>query len=399
MPTNIGLPSQIPQFVSNPNQMPVAAAAYPMSSANLNGPIVVPSLDPGPALPTLSSYAQSSDSPDAHESAGLTPEQDRDERFKWSEVQPTLLVADKTDYNINEYETFTNSAELNEIEGRVFTFDPLRAGSDTATDIGAFRIIPYQYGEINTKKQIFPKDGRGTGSSGLYYKKMIVTNMGTNFIERSQIIKSNKALHAYFFNDSPEVLSIQGFLKTSSNDPWDIAMVLLWDRLLRATELARHNAILEFNIADVVYWGYPITCSMQLSSNTQFVASFSMQMLIIDKLLPLTNLDDAVLQLTTSIEQTSGFATTSLTVTNDIDIVTPLSSINLSDLPKDRSNNTNPDNLALGQGPLNDQASLAIALAGPGVPQSGVSAIPSSISDMFAPAPFALPGPSSLGGI
>ena len=325
----------------------------------------------------------------------LSPETQNDPRFKWQAVEPVLLSYQKDDFNIREYNDGINSTGFNEMESRVYSLDMWRAGSDTPTDIGAFRVIDYQHGQINTKKQIFPRNPTlysqqvNENRFGLQYKKMIISSMSMNYMERSQILKSNKALHAYLFNDAPEVAAIQGYLKTSSTDPWDIAMVLLWSRLFRATELIRHNGILELSIADVVYWGYPLSFSYQISSNTQFVASFAMQMLIVDKLLPLQNLDDAVMTLTTQAEQNSEFVTTSQSTTNDLatpDFFAPtnVSASSLDELDSLGSSvafGAQTDALALGQGPLSAEAASAYSL-------DSLSILPQTVQPLsFNPVP------------
>jgi len=325
---------------SNPAFMASAVAATPGGGSLTGDPTAglntYMSLQPPTGIPkTIGEAAAQYDANNTTEAVSgfdLTPELDKDARFQWQEVEPITLNYQKFDYNVDEY-NIAETNQFNEMESRVYALDMWRAGSDTPSDIGSFRVIAYEFGQINTKKQIFPKlqtryafDVGYDQSSvrGLLYKKMIIASMSFGYAERSQIIKSNKALHAYFFNDSPEVISIQGFLKTSSTDPWDIAMVLLWDRLLRGTELARHNGILEIAIADVVYWGYPLSFTYQISANTQFVASFAMQLLVIDKLLPLQNLDDAVMELVTAKERNDGFVTTSKSTTNDLTAKYPM---------------------------------------------------------------------------
>ena len=411
-------------FVADPFKLPEAAAA----SGGFFNPTT-------PATAGLNDYFAkntsnvafnpTSDTTSTTEAADLTPNKDNDVRFQWIEVdQPLAVPGGAANYNAGEYD-IALSDQFNEIESRVFALDVMRAGSDTASDIASFRVIAYEYGQINTKKQIFPKiptsyadslSSNSSSAAGLLYKKMIIASMGFGYSERSQIIKSNKALHAYFFNDNPEVLSIQGFLKTSAMDPWDIAMVLLWDRLFRGTELARHNGILELAVAGVVYWGYPLSFTPQISANTQYVASFAMQFLVIDKLLPLENMDDAVMGLVTSNERSQHFVTTSQSATNDINITflptSPVTTASLDNLPTGQQSAATT--LALGQGPLAADAAdkawidsvTTLPAVAPGSPYAAPSfptastatTSPSTVTSMFT-SPTTTPsfGPSMLG--
>ena len=230
-------------------------------------------------------------------------------KYKWEDVEFPITVAEReaqanTDFDPNQ---------KSELDKRVFSMDGMRAHSEDDFGIAYMRVIAYQQGKVYTQKQIFPKVKPDAAYNT--YKKFIVSSQSENHVERQQIIKTNKALHAYFFNSSPEVLSIQGFLKTTPGDPWDVAMVLLWEKLIRGTQLALNHAILEIGIAETVYWGYPLVFSHQLQSQSQFVASFAMQMLIIDKLSNTRDIDKDVLDAFYAGQTT---ATSSEMVTNDI---------------------------------------------------------------------------------
>jgi hypothetical protein len=81
------------------------------------------------------------------------------------------------------------------------------------------------------------------------------------------------------------VLAIQGVLRSTDADPWDMAMVFLWDDLLRLTKLLKMNLIAEFGYQSSIYWGYPISFNWQKSSNMQYLVSYSMQFAIIKRAL------------------------------------------------------------------------------------------------------------------
>ena len=265
-------------------------------------PAVVPPVSTVPMLEVVPRFSGFGDA----SSGELSDES----RFKWKEVsKPSTWKADQL-----KADQSAAIAGWGPMDTRVFGTNILRAQSDSDQDIGQFRVVSYSQGKIDSKKQIFPKVTTSTPTS---YKSMIIASQSQSYAERNQIIKSNKALHAYFFNDAPEVIQLQGFLKTTRTDPWDMAMLLLWDRLLRGTELARHNAILEFSIADMTYWGYPLNFAYQMSAQSQFVASFSMQVLIIDKLIPLNNMSDDIKGIITVDESLLGEATTNTMVEHD----------------------------------------------------------------------------------
>jgi len=331
------MPNETIGAISNPYTMPIAAAAnsFPVTapgvSTGFSLAVGSPSHDlggvsVGGGTPTISAgdgnaalnesidaVDQQYNSPDfSGEGAGEVP-QDSDERFMWEEVVAPFEMMQKSNLNSLDYAQTANGGN-GPMDDRAFQADVLRASADTIQQIGQFRIISYYQGKINTQKQIFPQS-QGSNYSNTY-KRMIINSMAAGYTERTQILKSNKALHAYFFNDAPEIITIQGFLKTNAFDPWDMAMLLVWDRLLRGTELARHNAIMELSIADMVYWVYPLSFQYQTQAASQFIASFSMQLLVIDKLIPLAHINEDALVLTTDEEVL--YATTNKMVTNDI---------------------------------------------------------------------------------
>ena len=269
----------ISMFVAAPAAMPASLASQLLSE------------EPILKLPTASDIGIN-DGQQAHEDAfsgkdtSLPPGQDVDPRFRWSGVSGAIDRPARIEADLK-----AAIKGWGPMDSRVFGTNILRAEADSDQSIGQFRIVRYHQGKIDGSKQIFPEVVGGLADS---YKSMIIASQSQSYAERNQVLKSNKALHAYFFNDAPEVIQLQGFLKTTQTDPWDMAMLLLWDRLLRGTELARHNAILEFSIAGMTYWGYPLNFAYQMSAQSQFVASFSMQILIVDKLIPTENLNDEV---------------------------------------------------------------------------------------------------------
>lgn len=161
---------------------------------------------------------------------------------------------------------------------RYVTLDALSASEDGA-DLAYLRVLEF----VNNKfgKHIFPLNQ--TSEEAIKYKELIVTNCQTSMVEKAQIIKTNNTLQVYAFDSQVEVLNIQGVLKSTATDRWDIAMVLVWDELLRLTKLIQRKFICEFGYESNVYWGYPLNFTYQKSSNTQYLVNFSMQFIVIKR--------------------------------------------------------------------------------------------------------------------
>lgn len=248
---------------------------------------------------------------------------DPDPRFEYVNVEEYLT--ERVDANTAKAGLAGNVVDeyAEEIfDNRYLGIDSGYTSSDNNNDIAYIRIIPFVQGKIYTAKQIFPRPKNKSNdteddTNAPSYKKMIIINKSISHTERSQIMKSNKVLHAFFFDAAPEVLNISGALKTNWDDPWDQAMILLWDNLLRATTLAQHQAIVEIGMAGEVYWGYPLTFQPQKSSSSQYVATFNMQILIVDRAVASNNIDAYVKDIVGSITNATGLYTTAAYTTFD----------------------------------------------------------------------------------
>ena len=171
-----------------------------------------------------------------------------------------------------------NESSVIEFSDRYVTLDALSVSEDGA-DLAYLRVLEF----INNKfgKHIFPLNK--VNDAAIKYKELIVTSCQTSMVEKAQIIKTNNTLQVYAFDSQVEVLNIQGVLKSTATDRWDIAMVLIWDELLRLTKLIQRKLICEFGYESNVYWGYPLNFAYQKSSNTQYLVNFSMQFLVIKR--------------------------------------------------------------------------------------------------------------------
>jgi hypothetical protein len=201
---------------------------------------------------------------------------------------------------VDNYETPTLSDDYSSNDQRFLTRDAGSVLADSDDAIAYFRILKRDMttGVIDTQSQIFPKP-KGITSinedmSVAKYKKMIILNKMLGLAERAQIIKTNTMLHVYFFDSQYETIQISGALKRNWDDPWDLAMVLLWDQLMRGTQLVRRGYVCELGMDQELYWGYPLHFNLQTNSQTQYLATFTMTFLIIDRSVNMSYIDDYV---------------------------------------------------------------------------------------------------------
>jgi len=183
-------------------------------------------------------------------------------------------------------------------KSRYISLDTFDASEDGEA-LAYIRALKFKNGMFGA--QVFPSI---TDSK---YKNFIIGGVGSNLVEKAQILKTNNTLQIYAFDSQVEVLNINGFLKSTIQDPWDTAMIMLWDELLRLTKLIQLGLIVEFGYQDKVYWGYPISFPWQKSSNSQYVASFSMQFVVVKRsnLLKNQNQVDMASYITTQVNNAS----------------------------------------------------------------------------------------------
>jgi hypothetical protein len=176
---------------------------------------------------------------------------------------------------------------------RYTTLDAFSSNED-GSDLGYIRVLRFTNGLFGS--QVYPNVAGNKNVSNLnIYQDFIVTNLSSGFVEKAQIIKTNKTLQVYSFDSQPEVLNIQGVLKATLQCYWDMAMVILWDNILRLSQLTLHNLIVEFGYQGNIYWGYPLNFQWQKSSNLQMLASYSMQFLVVKRTIIARNSDQVSL--------------------------------------------------------------------------------------------------------
>lgn len=171
-----------------------------------------------------------------------------------------------------EVPVMMNVSDVEIFKDRYTTLDAFLARED-GSDLAYLRILRFKKGMFGS--QVFPTTG--------VYQDFIVTNLSSGSTEKAQILKTNKTLQVYSFDSQPEMLNIQGVLKSTTQCNWDMAMVILWDNLLRLSQLTEHDLIVEFGYQGNTYWGYPLSFQWQKSSNMQMLASYAMQFLIVKR--------------------------------------------------------------------------------------------------------------------
>ena len=167
--------------------------------------------------------------------------------------------------------------DSSDFASRYISLDAISDKQD-GSDIGYMRVLRFNNGKFGS--QVFP-----ITSSGIKYKykDFIITTVGSNLIEKAQILKTNNTLQIYAFDSQVEVLTIQGVLKSTIQDNWDMGMVVLWEELFRLTKLIQMNLIVEMGYQSSVYWGFPLNFNWQKSSNIQALVSYSMQFIVVKK--------------------------------------------------------------------------------------------------------------------
>jgi hypothetical protein len=165
---------------------------------------------------------------------------------------------------------------------RYLALDTFAANED-GSDLSHMRILKFNNGKFGS--QVFPINNLNGLNLQPRYQNFIVTSISSGLMEKSQILKTSGTTQIYGFDAQIEVLAIQGVLRSTDADPWDMAMVFLWDDLLRLTKLLKMNLIAEFGYQSSIYWGYPISFNWQKSSNMQYLVSYSMQFAIIKRAL------------------------------------------------------------------------------------------------------------------
>ena len=184
---------------------------------------------------------------------------------------PDVIVPTNTSYSPDASSNFA---------ARYLTLDTFDA-EDDGTDLGYMRVLRFNNGKFGS--QVFPINNINGINSQPRYQNFIVTSLGSGMIEKAQILKTSGTTQIYGFDSQVEVLTLQGVLRSTKSDNWDMAMVFLWDELLRLTKLVQQNLIVEFGYQSNIYWGYPLNFNWQKSSNMQYIVSYSMQFVVIKR--------------------------------------------------------------------------------------------------------------------
>lgn len=167
--------------------------------------------------------------------------------------------------------TSTNNENVDTNASRFFSADiPNFYSGDNNDGIASFRIIT---NDLN-KTQVFP-----AGDSK--YTSFIVTDYNDSKSERFQIVENSDSFTLNFFKGQrPVILPIRGILKNSQDNPWNLQMVSLWDKLMRGSQLAKNGYIMELFLGEEFYLGYPLTFQRGRASGFDVIVNFSMQFIV-----------------------------------------------------------------------------------------------------------------------
>ena len=218
-------------------------------------------------------------------------------------TKPFYMPTISTDGEIGKINTGIKDLDNSQLDLRVLSLEQGDMYADNDERVAYFRIlsIDKNTGMINNgiNSQIFPapsgSDNINEKSGVAKYRKFILLSKSFGKTERAQIIKTNSSLQIYLTDSQYEIMNIQIALKKNWDDPWDTAMIVLWEQLMRATVLARKGQICEFGIQNHVYWGYPLSLQGQDNSNQQFLAIYNLSFLITDSSYDISSVDPYVL--------------------------------------------------------------------------------------------------------
>jgi hypothetical protein len=188
----------------------------------------------------------------------------------------------KANNNKDNISLVFDSTDVMDYNNRYFSIDaPIR--SNDAADVAFFRIVNAN----DPKTIIFPNYQNqyiAPGISQNKFRQFILMSLGEASQERMQIVETSEDFQLLFYGRRPEVLQIQGILKNTMDNPWNMNMLFLWDNYMRGTKLAEQGNILQLYADRNLYSGYPFGFQRSKVAPNDFIVTFSFSLIVKERL-------------------------------------------------------------------------------------------------------------------
>ena len=113
------------------------------------------------------------------------------------------------------------------------------------------------------------------------YIDFLLTQAREGFEEKVQIVDVvGDNYVAYFFGQRPPIFSYEGVLMNTMQDDWRLAMLLLYQNVIRGTQLARRNTMVTLAYDNLAVTGALVGMDQSLTAEMQMAAQFSFQILV-----------------------------------------------------------------------------------------------------------------------
>ena len=121
----------------------------------------------------------------------------------------------------------------------------------------------------------------GSKSYGLGYIDFLLQSAQESYQEKVQVVDVlSDNFVAYYFGAQPPVFNYSGTLLNTRQDDWRAAFTILYNDVIRGTELARRRAVVTLVYDDMAVTGTIMGMSQILTANRQLASDFSFQMLV-----------------------------------------------------------------------------------------------------------------------
>ena len=178
-------------------------------------------------------------------------------------------------------ELIFDESDNQDYENRYVSMDAHNRTNDVA-DVAFFRIVKAN----DLKTVVFPQyeSYQMPGISKNKFRQFILMSLSEASQERMQIVETSDDFQLLFYGKRPEVLQIQGVLKNTLDNPWNMNMLFLWDNYMRGTKLAEGGNVLQLYADKELYTGYPFAFSRSKAAPNDFIVSFSFSFIIKERL-------------------------------------------------------------------------------------------------------------------
>jgi hypothetical protein len=119
------------------------------------------------------------------------------------------------------------------------------------------------------------------GSGGLGYIDFLLTSVQESYAEKVQIVDllSDNYI-AYFFGSQPPIFRYQGVLLNTLQDDWRAAFTILYNDIIRGTQLARRSKVVTLAYDNMAVSGAIINMNQVLTAEMQMAAQFNFDLLV-----------------------------------------------------------------------------------------------------------------------